>query len=628
MVRIFPLVVITLLAFATPSILPASAADANQETNATFPQEMREFHTTESGLPSNDIRTVRFADGKLIALAGESWIQLDGDSWTKIETPKRRPGEQDDLFIPADIPLLSVTCAAGKGNTVWYGSPQGLMRYDGKHWAYRQGKRWLPNDNVRDIAVDEDGSAWIATSAGLSHIFFKPMTLAEKAAFYEQEIDLYNRRTEYGYVIESHTDAPGKKTNVTQHDSDNDGLWTAMYGAGECFAYAATKDPEAKRRAKNAFEALRFLSVAPRGGSHPAPKGFIARTVVPTTEENPNERGGYTLEGQRQSRARGDSMWRVYEPRWPTSEDGKWYWKSDTSSDELDGHYFFNALYYDLVADSEEEKERVREIIRDNIDHLIKHGFRLHDHDGPTRWADYSPESLNHDLRWATERGLNSLSMLSYLATAAHITGDTKYHEVAAELRDKHGYHQNLLVPKIQAGFGTGNQSDDEMAFMCYYNLIRYEPDSTLKQRYLYSFRQYWLLEKPEMNPFFNYCFAACSMGEEYANQWGRFRMSPSAGWQEDSLETLERFPLDRFNWSHDNSARRDIVGLTGPSYGTGGTRGMRRNGKVVPVDESQFNHWNYSPWSLRTGGDGRTLADGAVYLLPYYMGLHHGYVQ
>ncbi|MCJ7638688.1 MAG: hypothetical protein MUO70_02185, partial [Euryarchaeota archaeon] len=37
----------------------------------------------------------------------------------------------------------------------------------------------------------------------------------------------------------------------TNGDSDNDGLWTSMYGAGECFAYAATKDPKAKERATN-----------------------------------------------------------------------------------------------------------------------------------------------------------------------------------------------------------------------------------------------------------------------------------------------------------------------------------------------------------------------------------------
>ena len=51
------------------------------------------------------------------------------------------------------------------------------------------------------------------------------------------------------------------------------------------------------------------------------------------------------------------------------------------------------------------------------------------------------------------------------------------------------------------------------------------------------------------------------------------------------------------------------------------------KNGKVIPVDESHFNHWNRDPWRLDTGGDGRLLANGAVFLLPYYMGLYHGFI-
>ena len=77
-----------------------------------------------------------------------------------------------------------------------------------------------------------------------------------------------------------------------------------------------------------------------------------------------------------------DGYWRVYEPRWPKSADGKYYWKSDTSSDELDGHYFFYPRYYDLVAETEKEKSTVREIVRANIDHLISHDFSMHDHAG------------------------------------------------------------------------------------------------------------------------------------------------------------------------------------------------------------------------------------------------------
>ncbi|MEO2031828.1 MAG: hypothetical protein ABGZ35_07060, partial [Planctomycetaceae bacterium] len=525
------------------------------------------------------------------------------------------------------VPFTDFTCAAAaKDGVVWLGTTKGVVRFDGEHWAYRQGQRWLPNDTVRSIALAEDGSAWIATDGGLSHIRFVQSTLAEKATFYEDEIDKYNRRTEFGYVIEAGSKAPGDKSKLTHHDNDNDGLWTSMYGAGECFAWAANKDPKAKRRAKQAFEALRFLSIAPRGGSNPAPRGFIARTVLPTTEPDPNERAGYTLEWQQKRQKTEDRMWRAYTPRWPTTEDGKYYWKSDTSSDELDGHYFFYGLYYDLVADTEDEKERVREIVRDNINHLVSHDFRLYDHAGPTRWADYSPASLNHDIRWSMERGLNSLSILSYLATAAHVTGDSHYLDVAQSLRDEHSYHQNVLVPKIQVGIGSGNQSDDEMAFMAYYNLLKYEPDPKLRMRYLFSFWQYWRLERPELNPFFNFCYAAVSQDEIYTNQWGTTPMSPAAGWLADSADTLRRFPLDRFDWAHSNSHRIDLVKLPGPSIETS-SRQFRTNGKVIPVDECHFSHWNYSPWQPNTGGGGQTLACGTVFLLPYYMGLHHGFI-
>jgi len=598
-----------------------------------FGQEVREFHAKSSGLASNDVQNVIIDDGQVLARTSSGWQRLAGDRWLSIEAPKQ-PADASRASVSRllakygsdRLPVRNLTCASAAGGKVWFGSETGVVRYDGPEWAYRQGKRWLPSDQVRAIAATEDGGAWIATSEGLAHIYFKPLTLKAKADFYESEIDLYNRRTEFGFVIEAHTETPGNKSSVTQHDSDNDGLWTSMYGAGECFAWAATKDPKARQRAVKAFEALRYLSIAPRGGSNPAPRGFIARTVVPTTEPNPNERGGYTLEGQRRSKARGDAMWRVYEPRWPVTEDGKYYWKSDTSSDELDGHYFFYALYYDLVADTEAEKERVREIVRDNIDHMIAHDFTLHDHAGPTRWAVYSPSALNHDPRWAMERGLNSLSMLSYLATAAHITGDKHYLDVAAELRDEHGYAQNILVPKIQAGFATGNQSDDEMAFMCFYNLLKYETDPALQQQYLFAFRQYWQLESPEMNPFFNFCYAVSSLGKTYTNQWGTTSLSPYSDWLSDSTETLKRFPLDRFDWAHKNSHRADLVKLPGPSIATSG-RQMRNNGKVIPVDECHFNHWNRNPWQPNTGGAGMTLSDGAVFLLPYYMGLYHDFI-
>jgi len=43
---------------------------------------------------------------------------------------------------------------------------------------------------------------------------------------------------------------------------------------------------------------------------------------------------------------------------------------------------FLLLAYYDFCADTEAERERVREVVRDVTDHLLTHGFVLIDHDG------------------------------------------------------------------------------------------------------------------------------------------------------------------------------------------------------------------------------------------------------
>lgn len=535
------------------------------------------------------------------------------------------------LYTGAEgLPYDQFTCiAAGEDGVVWFGTEKGAVRFDGTSWEYRQGLRWLPDDNVRAIAVDRDGNAWIATAKGVGLIERRPMTLKGKAKFYEDEIDKYHRRTEHGYVLEVQLKKPGDKSEWTQSDSDNDGLWTGMYGAGECFAYAATKSPEAKKRAKAAFEALRFLNVVTQGGNPPALPGFIARSVLPTSGRNPNEKD-YTAEKDRQGQ-KGDALWKVVAPRWPTSADGKWYWKCDTSSDELDGHYFLYAQYYDLVADTNEEKQRVRDLVKAITDHLVENDFCLVDWDGkPTRWAVYSPSQLNHNPFWAAERGLNSASMLSYLSVAYHVTGDAKYRDAFDMLVRDHGYAMNMMTPKVQYGPGSNNQSDDEMAFMSFYDLVKYCHDPVVRDMARFAFSNYWMLEQPELNPFFNFAYAGVSVGTEYKDAYGAYDLAPGGAWLEQSLKTLERFPLDRIDWRHKNSHRIDLLPLpyyTREDRSTKG-KGYRQNGFVIPVDETHFNHWNCDPWDLDTGGNGASLATGTVFLLPYYMGLYHGFIS
>jgi hypothetical protein len=563
-------------------------------------------------------------------------VDTDGYRWfVTLAGVARDTADGWKFYTGADgLPYNDFTCAeAGPDGSVWFGTTKGAIRFKDGEWAYRQGRRWLPNDHVRDIAIEENGNVWFATAGGVGKIEVRMMTLAEKAEHFEKDMDLI-RRTPFGYVAEIGLSVPGDKTSeVRHHDSDNDGLWTAMYGAGEAFAYGATKDPKAKERAKKAFEALRFLQKVTQGSEHAPPHGYVARTILPTSGHDPNIG---RIERDRKNRDERESMWKVYEPRWPKSADGKWYFKTDTSSDELDGHYFFYPIYYDLVAETEEEKERVREVVRDLTDHLIKYGYNLIDHDGEvTRWGVYGPDELNHDGYWWYERGLKSLSMLSYLAVAEHMTGDKKYREHFDILVKDHAFDTNAIHYKIHSGFGSGNQSDDEMAFMSYYNLVNYVKDPEVKKKIMMSFYMAWTNEQPEMNPFFNFCYAAFGIGEAFEDPWGAHDLTPWKGWLEDSVATLKGFPLDRYNWASQNSHRLDIVPMSRQnaidvtdSLATSRARGYRVNGKVIPVENRYFNHWNTDPWRLDYGGAGNGFGNGTVFLLPYYMGLYHGFIE
>jgi len=570
--------------------------------------------------------------------ASRSWAPHDvrgvaydgaGQLWFASPQGVGRRGQEWTLFTPEDgLPYDDFTTAAGARDAVWFGTRIGAIRFDGRMWEYRQGLRWLPDDPVRAVAIEPSGNAWFATAKGAGLIARKPITLAAKAKFFEDEIDLRHRRTEYGYVLGVALKRPGDKSGWTQHDSDNDGLWTSMYGAGECFAYAATGDELARKRARAAFEALRFLGTVTQGGSHPAPRGFVARTVLPASGPNPNLTQ-YTRERDEQTRATRDRLWKVLVPRWPLSADGKWCWKTDTSSDELDGHYFFYGLYHDLVARDEAARQPVREHVAALTDHLIEHNFQLVDHDGqPTRWGVFNPETLNRDANWWEERGLNALSILSYLATAGHITGQAKYREAARRLMERHNYDMNVLIPKTPAGPGSGNQSDDEMAFMCFHHLMRYETDPRLRAIYGLALRQRAEIERPELNPLFNFIAAASLEGVEFTDAFNRRLLTLTGDWLEESVDTLKRYPLDRVNWRAANSHRKDVVALPRHAAGAAGARrGHRRDGRVLPIDERFVEHWNHDPWQLDQGGDGRGLADGASFLLPYYLGRYHKFI-
>ena len=527
------------------------------------------------------------------------------------------------LFTGADgLPYNDFTCLAAGPKGMWLGTTNGAIRFHDGQWNFRQGGRWLVNNHVRDIEVDAHGAAWFATPGGVSCIEFERTTLTAKAAFYEDEIEKLHRRTSFGYVNPANLSSPGDKSTAIPAFSDNDGFNTGLYLAAMSHAYAATKNDVYRQYAENSFRALAFLSEVTQGGSHPAPPGFIARNVVPITDPDPNLKYDLAYDVRRNQ---ADSLWKVIQPRFPVDASGKWYWKCDSSSDELDGHFFGYATYFDLVCQTDEQKVEVQQVARRIIDHVLQHDYALVDHDGrPTRWAHFSPDDMNRNAAWCDERGLNSYSILTYLAVAHHITGDARYRQVYEQLAVDHGYGMNgMTQPKALPGPNShGHQPDDNMAFMNYYHLIRYETDPQLLSMYQHAMRSHWQYEKFERDSLTNFIYAACARGKTRRDQWGEIDLSPPEQCYADAIDTLRRYPLDLIEWPMSNAHRTDLVPFDDPP-----TKGGRIDGYAFPIDERHETYWDWDPWSLTSTDNGTRLRPGFHYLLAYYMGLSHGFL-
>ena len=569
-----------------------------------------------------DVRVVAFDD------SGQLWFGCPQGLGYRIAKGEWK------LFTGAEgLPFNDFTCMDTGASGVWFGTTNGALRYVDGAWEFRGGRRWLAGNAVRDIAIDAQGNAWLATDGGVSCIAFRPMTLAQKAQYFEEEIDRYHRRTPFGFVAPADLTAPGDRSTATVRPTDNDGQFTGLYLAAESWAYAATGEPLFKARAQKAFEAVAFLGTVTEGGSPPGRPGYIARCIVPTDGPNPNET--YSPERDRRIQVVRDKNWRVMEPRWPVDETGKWYWLSDTSTDELNGHFFAFAVYYDFACNTEAEKAPVREAVRRIADHLIAHNHTLIDYDGsPTRWGRFSPDELNRSEEWIPERGLNSMSALAYMLVAHHVTGEQKYRDEYLRLALDEGYAMNAATHgKYQSGPGSFGQGDDNKAFLHYYLLLRYETDPKLRQMYYHALHQHWQIVKYEDNAFFNFIYAVHCRGVQWESAFVSIDLSPPEWWLDRSIESLQRFPWDLVNWPVSNAHRIDILPLPDHTQEGGDVRnlGYRVNGRVLPVDERplvRLGGLGDEPWWLSSETNGLLLRDGIRFLLPYYMGKALGLIS
>ena len=496
-------------------------------------------------------------------------------------------GKFNDMFFAAD----------GKK---YFATDTGIITLIEGKISYFSYGAWLLHPTVTKITVSDKGTIAAVTPRGISLITSKYMTLEEKANHYDELAVKYFTRNE-GYQVDRHLKKYGDLDSGYLYNSDNDGLFTGLYCASQCFRYKVTGDEKAKANAKRAVEAMIKLTEVT------GKPGFTARA----TRHSYDEEFGM---GNREE-------WHICEDN-PECE-----WLGETSSDEMTGHYFAYGIYYDLVADKK-EKKKIAQVVKTITDHIIENNFHLTDVDGvPTTWANWEPELLNNDDRWFYERGTNSLEILSFLKTTYHVTGEEKYNDVFNMLIEKHHYAMNCIQYKCEDGHVA--HIDDQLDFTNIYPLLVYTDNNAHKEIFKMGLTHHWEYERVERSPWFNITYGALT--ENYCDI-------------ENAAKSLSEMNLDLVRYPIYNSYRKDIVWDTEQE-----AMGVPPQLKY-PLEYSSRLHVNYdgSQFVCDSGAEefieinskivnrtsalpGTSGANGLlatmpyIYLLPYWMGRYHG---
>lgn len=175
----------------------------------------------------------------------------------------------DDERVPAFVKeynssdnAVAVTADGAK----WSITNYGVLRVDENAENERDkeqrfmGDRYFYSADTTDgkvlaILADGENGIWTVMAEGYSHIEMKAIGGADKAAMMSDESQKYVARR--GMV----SNADLKNGEWVPEESDNDGLWTSMYGAGELMRYAVLKnDPTATKEEIAAARKTAYLS--------------------------------------------------------------------------------------------------------------------------------------------------------------------------------------------------------------------------------------------------------------------------------------------------------------------------------------------------------------------------------
>jgi len=130
------------------AVLPAPGAEALTGGRSNGDVRWTTF-TSEDGLVGNSVQAI-WGDGQVVWFGTDQGLsRYDGIRWQSFTQADGLAGDQ-----------VQAIWGDGRG-VIWIGTTTGLSRYDGQGWRTFTTKDGLPSNNVRGIWGDDDGHVWV-----------------------------------------------------------------------------------------------------------------------------------------------------------------------------------------------------------------------------------------------------------------------------------------------------------------------------------------------------------------------------------------------------------------------------------------------------------------------------------
>ena len=178
---------------------PGGDYDRGIASLCSYDGEAWAIYTTEDGLVNNDINAITVDKNNNKWIGTERGLSMfDGTEWKTYDTEFRvlslSVDENNKLWVGTDSGLYRLdgetfiryyideeppyesaqSCVVDKTGGIWFATKRsyheniGLMHYDGSQFHVYTRSDGLANNDIRDLAVDNDNTLWIATAYGLS----------------------------------------------------------------------------------------------------------------------------------------------------------------------------------------------------------------------------------------------------------------------------------------------------------------------------------------------------------------------------------------------------------------------------------------------------------------------------